>query len=319
MRPPAPPAAAARNVVKVIRTSGMCILRQLRLEEALLRVSSENYCVVNDGAKSPAVVLGISGKPHALLDVEAAQRDDLTVIKRFSGGGTVIVDGDTQFVTLVMNRDAHGSLPAPFPRPIMDWTGELYGARGGVFDGVRGFRLRENDYVVGEKKVGGNAQSISSGRWLHHTSFLFNFRDEMMRYLRHPEKTPEYRGGRSHADFLTPLSGLMPSRATMLDRIEPALRNMGARGDPSSASERQKLFACITRAFPPPPPPPADAILPPVASSSPLAGLRTVRVSVEDAEREVEGLKHHRTTAVVDLARALELGVDCRAPVVPNA
>eukprot|EP00968_Pinguiococcus_pyrenoidosus_P003776 scaffold251_cov230-Pinguiococcus_pyrenoidosus.AAC.7 len=61
----------------------------------------------------------------------------------------------------------------------MRYTGPIYAdvlnrlqasARGD--DGV----LVENDYVVGDRKFGGNAQSITSGRWLHHTSFLFEVR-----------------------------------------------------------------------------------------------------------------------------------------------
>lgn len=166
------------------------------------------------------------GKPHALVDVAAAHRDGITVIKRFSGGGTVIVDADTQFVSLILNAAATPGTQL-FPVPLMQWTGELYGrADAGVFADVPGFTLRENDYVVGERKVGGNAQSISKNRWLHHTSFLWDFRAEMMRYLKHPAKAPAYREGRAHLDFLAPLSRLLPSRDTLPDRVEPALRAM---------------------------------------------------------------------------------------------
>ena len=64
-------------------------------------------------------------------------------------------------------------------------------------------------------------------RWLHHTSFLWDFREEMMRYLKHPAKTPAYRVGRAHLDFLAPLSGVLPERDALPDRIEPALQAMG--------------------------------------------------------------------------------------------
>ena len=48
-------------VVKLIRTAGLAILEQLRLEEALLRANQSNWCFVNDGAAHTAIVLGISG------------------------------------------------------------------------------------------------------------------------------------------------------------------------------------------------------------------------------------------------------------------
>jgi hypothetical protein len=99
--------------------------------------------------------------------------------------------------------------------------------------------LRENDYVVGERKVGGNAQSISKNRWLHHTSFLWEFRPEMMRYLKHPAKTPAYREGRQHLDFLAPLSAVLPSRDTLPSRVEPALRAMGLEAASASLEEAE--------------------------------------------------------------------------------
>ena len=56
------------------------------------------------------------------------------------------------------------------------------------------FRLRENDYVLGDRKVGGNAQSVGSGGFLHHTSFLWDWDDANMDYLVLPQKRPAYRG-----------------------------------------------------------------------------------------------------------------------------
>ena len=43
--------------------------------------------------------------------------------------------------------------------------------------------MRENDYLFGFHKIGGNAQSIIKDRWVHHTSFLWDYKPERMRYL----------------------------------------------------------------------------------------------------------------------------------------
>jgi hypothetical protein len=51
----------AAPVLNLLRTSRLPIAAQLRLEEALLRTSKENWMLVNDGAGEPAIVLGISG------------------------------------------------------------------------------------------------------------------------------------------------------------------------------------------------------------------------------------------------------------------
>ena len=40
----------------------------------------------------------------------------------------------------------------------------------------------------GDYQFGGNAQAITKGRWLHHTSFLWSFDPANMLYLQMPEK-----------------------------------------------------------------------------------------------------------------------------------
>ena len=49
------------HAVKLLRLSKLPILRQLLLEEALLRADIGNWCIVNDGTAVPAIVMGISG------------------------------------------------------------------------------------------------------------------------------------------------------------------------------------------------------------------------------------------------------------------
>ena len=79
------------------------IYEQLLLEEALLRNDSRNFCIVNKGS-SPAIVMGISGKAQELVDLAKAQSLQIPIIKRFSGGGTVIVDHNTLFVTFIFQK-----------------------------------------------------------------------------------------------------------------------------------------------------------------------------------------------------------------------
>lgn len=49
------------GVLKLLRLRGYPILAQLQLEEALLRTSTANWCITNDGAAETAIVMGISG------------------------------------------------------------------------------------------------------------------------------------------------------------------------------------------------------------------------------------------------------------------
>eukprot|EP00741_Cyanophora_paradoxa_P022853 tig00021521_g22073.t1 len=207
---------AARPAVNFVRLSRGCILRQLHLEERLYRTAQSNWCIVLDGAARPAVVMGISGVPEKLLDLEAIRRAPIPVYRRFTGGGTVVVDEQTLFITLLFNGQQLG-LQA-FPREIMRWTEELYQP---VFG--RDFRHVENDYAYGDLKFGGNAQAISRDRWLHHTSFLWDFQLERMAYLQLPERRPAYRQSRSHGSFLCRLRDYFPSRDDLVARVEARL------------------------------------------------------------------------------------------------
>lgn len=79
-------------------------------------------------------------KPGELVELEPVIRDRIPVIRRFTGGGTVIVDSGTIFVTFICNKDAVPGLQ-PYPRPIMSWSSLIYNE---VFKGVGDFSLREN-------------------------------------------------------------------------------------------------------------------------------------------------------------------------------
>ncbi|MBS0621034.1 MAG: lipoate--protein ligase family protein [Verrucomicrobia bacterium] len=196
----------------LIRLKNCSIEKQLELEEHLLRNDRRNFCILNTGS-TPAIVMGISGKKEELVDCARAKAQGIPILKRFSGGGTVIVDENTLFVTFICQKDLH-PFPA-YPEPIMRWTEGLYK---GVLAHPE-FALRENDYVLGVRKFGGNAQYIKKERWLHHTSFLWDYSPERMGCLLHPKKTPPYRAGRSHEDFLCTLKEQFPSKEHFLGKL----------------------------------------------------------------------------------------------------
>jgi lipoate-protein ligase A len=200
----------------LLHTQGLSIFEQLKLEEALLRADERNWCLINEGS-SPAIVMGISGKKEELVNEAKIAHSPVPVIKRFSGGGTVIVDEETLFITFICNKEIH-AFPA-YPEPILKWTYDLY--RSAL--GHEQFLLKENDYAMGEKKCGGNAQYIKKERWLHHTSFLWDYRSERMEYLLMPKKRPAYRADRTHDDFLCKLSDYFPSKTAWLEQIKAEL------------------------------------------------------------------------------------------------
>jgi lipoate-protein ligase A len=161
--------------------------------------------------------MGISGQPEEMLNIASVKAAGIPVYKRFSGGGTVIVDENTLFITFLIHKgllDIH-----PFPEPILRWSADLYQQAWHLPH----FRLRENDYCIGEKKCGGNAQYIKKDRWLHHTSFLWDYSEENMNHLLLPAKRPKYRENRSHSDFLTPLKDHAKSMDWLIEELKKSL------------------------------------------------------------------------------------------------
>ncbi len=215
------------------------------------------------------IIMGIGGKPENLLNIPKVTKDGVVVIKRFSGGGTVVVDHSSLWTTFIGRTNDFPNVP-PYPKDIMKWSAdEIFHY---VFQGmgmgknnnsnnsmsnnlnINGdtnqikrktlimdkkscglasvhnkqieflipdpsnrtanslsnlkFELRENDYVLGEHKMGGNAQSITNGAWLHHTSFLWDYSATNMEYLSLPQKRPDYRADRKHDDFLIKLKSV---------------------------------------------------------------------------------------------------------------
>lgn len=210
------PPAGAKPSAMLLRLRNVPRLRALRLEEALFRTDKRSWLITSEwddpaAAKNEAaaaaaheaaqaVVLGISGKPREMVHEDIIAEAGVPLIKRFTGGGTVICDADTLFVTFIAAAEALPEI-APYPEPILEWTSHIY-SDALERCGVDGFRVNANDYCLGELKFGGNAQSISGKRWLHHTSLLWDYQPERMEMLKQPPKQPDYRRNRPHGDFV---------------------------------------------------------------------------------------------------------------------
>lgn len=205
-----------KPTIHLIKLKNVPIFDQLQIEEALLRLDLRNWCLVNTGS-TPAIVLGISGQPEKLINQANYNQTPVPVIRRFSGGGTVFVNEDTVFITFICNSEE--LKVNPLPQNVFQWSENFYRP---VFEHLD-FKLQENDYVIGDKKFGGNAQYLRHNRWLHHTSLLFDYENSQMGLLSFPEKVPKYRELRNHSDFLCKLNSYFPSKESLKEKIELSL------------------------------------------------------------------------------------------------
>lgn len=201
-----------KKSVYFLHTENYPIFDQLVLEEAFLRTSSDFLIWINEGSPK-SIVLGISSKIEELVEIEESIKHAPELIRRYSGGGTVICDHNTIFVTLVFNTEVFSI--DPFPAKIMQWSSQFYAP----FMKDIGFDLKENDYVIQDKKFGGNAQYISKKRFVHHSTLLWDFDPNLMSCLKHPKKAPNYRSERHHQDFLTTLKQHFPSKKIFVENL----------------------------------------------------------------------------------------------------
>lgn len=186
-------------MINLIHLKNYKILDQLKLEEFLLKNLNGNFCLINEGT-NPAVVLGVSNKVDDLVNIDNAKKDNIPLIKRFTGGGTVFVDQKTVFVSFIFSNNLINI--ELFPENIIKWAESFYK---NVFE-LKTFNANENDFAINDKKIAGNAKYIKKDRFLLHTSFLFDYDIEKINaYLHFPKKAPKYRDNRSHENFLTPL------------------------------------------------------------------------------------------------------------------
>jgi lipoate-protein ligase A len=212
------PLAAKNQPLHLVVLDNVSIYTQLQLEEALLRADHRNWCLINRGS-APSIVMGISGKQDLLVNSNKMAENPVPIIRRFSGGGTVIVDSNTFFMTWICNTEHTGA--ECFPEHVHRWVEGFYLKALPALS----MKLRENDYVIGERKFGGNAQYLSKGRWLHHSSFLWDYDPDMMDYLLMPAKTPKYRQQRDHNDFLCRLRSFYPEKQHLENQLLESLQD----------------------------------------------------------------------------------------------
>jgi lipoate-protein ligase A len=178
----------------------------LALEEALL---DEAHDAGWDGRvvrlwapRDHAVVIGSSSRLHREVDVAACLESGIPILRRPSGGATVLV-GPGCLMWAVVERFPGGtpgldSIHAACLDPLREAL-----ARRGL--PVR--RAGTSDLVVGDRKVAGNALRVRREAVLYHGTILDSFDIDLIdRLLPHPPREPEYRGSRRHTDFLANLA-----------------------------------------------------------------------------------------------------------------
>jgi lipoate-protein ligase A len=180
----------------------------LALDEALLR-EAEAGCR-GEGLRlwewpRLAVVLGAAGILAEDVDEAACRDDGVPILRRASGGGTVLLGAGCLCYSLVLAYERGPALHGV----ATSYVYILERLRDLLADLVPGVvRAGTSDLAAGGRKLSGNAQQRKRRHLLHHGTLLYAFDvARVARYLKMPSRQPDYRGGREHAAFLSNLPG----------------------------------------------------------------------------------------------------------------
>jgi lipoate-protein ligase A len=146
------------------------------------------------------VVLGRSGRLEEEVNVAACEAAGIPVLRRSSGGGTVLQGPGCLNYALALSlahRPALGSVPDSYGILLSRVARALR---------LPGLEVRGSDILLRGRKVSGNAQRRTKGWLLHHGTILHGLDVHLLeRILPEPRRQPSHRGGRTHRQFVATL------------------------------------------------------------------------------------------------------------------
>lgn len=175
----------------------------LALDEALLLAAEEAGEVLRLWeVPTYAVVVGSGGSVSIDVNDTACADDGVPILRRASGGGTVVLGPGCLCFSLVLNYE-HAPRLNEIPASNRYILGRVVRALApAVSASVEG----TSDLAVGGVKFSGNSQQRKRTHFLHHGTLLCGFDlTRVARYLNAPERQPDYRRARPHAEFVTNL------------------------------------------------------------------------------------------------------------------
>jgi lipoate-protein ligase A len=161
----------------------------------------------------PAVVLGSGCRIAEDVDEAACRSGGVPILRRSSGGGTVLLGAGCLCYSLVLSYDRSAAL-RDIRASYCHILGRMRDALADILPGIT--CAGTSDLAADGLKFSGNSQQRKRSFLLHHGTLLYNFDlDQVGRYLQMPVRQPDYRCGRPHTAFLRNL----PSNRTELHRL----------------------------------------------------------------------------------------------------
>ncbi|MBK5240446.1 lipoate--protein ligase [Clostridium sp.] len=136
----------------------------MAVEEYILKEFKEDCFML--WRNEPAIIVGKNQNTLSEINLEYIQANNIPVVRRLSGGGTVFHDlGNLNFTFIKNNSDENFNNFSKFTLPILNVLKLL---------NVNAEFSGRNDLTIEGKKFSGNAQYNYKNRVLHHGTLLFS-------------------------------------------------------------------------------------------------------------------------------------------------
>lgn len=136
----------------------------LAIEELLLKKSKEDYLIL--GINKPSVIIGKHQSAHREVNTKFVVENEIPVIRRISGGGTVFHDKGNLNYTFIRKSESGKQIDfRKYTQPVIDFL---------LSSGIEAKFENKNDIKVGGLKISGNAEHVFRNRVLHHGTLLFS-------------------------------------------------------------------------------------------------------------------------------------------------
>ena len=136
----------------------------LAAEEYLLKEKNDECFML--WRNEPCIVIGKNQNTISEINIDYVKENDITVVRRLSGGGAVFHDlGNLNFTFIVNDKENSFTNFKKFTQPIIEVLKSL-----NVYAEFSG----RNDLTIEGKKFSGNAQYNYKNRVLHHGTLLFS-------------------------------------------------------------------------------------------------------------------------------------------------
>ncbi len=151
--------------MKIIDVTRLEPYFNLALEEYLIRQKNEEYFIIYRNDCS--IIIGKHQNAMSEINYKYVHKNNIPVIRRLSGGGTVYHDlGNLNFSFIVNGQTGKLSDFPKFTNPIIRFLKKDFGLDV-EFDGI-------NSLLVNGLKISGNSEHIYKNRVLHHGTLLFS-------------------------------------------------------------------------------------------------------------------------------------------------